>query len=116
MTRLQMISGAKTAMFAGLYKYMCDNQISRRLVTRIKRNAHHAFEEYQRTTPESEIELLQLVSEPLRVELHFELWCPTLMTNPFFKRYEEANPAAVRRVCHAGVTVTFLSMGDVLFV
>lgn len=116
MTRLQMISGSKTAMFAALRQYLCDNHISRRLVGRISRNAHHAFEEYQRTTPESEIELLQLVSEPLRVELHFELYAPTLNLNPFFQRYEEANPAAVRRVCHAAVSMTFLSMGDVLFV
>merc|ERR1719316_741311 len=103
LTRLQMISGSKTAMFAALRQYLCDNSISRKLVGRINRNAHHAFEEYQRTTPEAEIELLQLVSEPLRVELHFELYGPTLNLNPFFQRYEEANPAAVRRVCHSAV-------------
>jgi len=116
MTRLQMISGNKTEMFAMLRQFLEENSISRRLQARLERNAHHAYRQYERTTPEIEIELLKLVSEPLRVELHFELYASTLSTNPFFGIYEKTHPAAIRRVCHNAVSTMFLAMGDVLFV
>lgn len=116
MTRLQMILGSKTTMFSELRQYLVDNNISPRLVARVSRNAHRAYAEYQRTTPEADIELLKLVSEPLRVELHFEVYSRVLLSNPFFAKYEKLNPAAVRRVCHTAVEVEFLSAGDVVFV
>lgn len=116
MTRLQMISGSKNEMFAPLRRYLGDNEISRKLTLRIQRNAHHSWSEFQKALPESDIELLKLVSEPLRVELHYELYKPVLTLNPFMCRYEHENSAAVRRICHSAVGTSFLASGDVLFV
>jgi len=116
MTRLQMITGNKSEMFAALRIFLEENKISRRLTARLERNAHHAYQEFERSTPETEIELLKLVSEPLRVELHYELYNKPLSVNPFFQQYQEVNPAAVRRICHSAVSTMFLAAGDIVFV
>eukprot|EP00929_Paragymnodinium_shiwhaense_P013895 TRINITY_DN121745_c0_g1_i1.p1 TRINITY_DN121745_c0_g1~~TRINITY_DN121745_c0_g1_i1.p1 ORF type:complete len:1099 (-),score=264.01 TRINITY_DN121745_c0_g1_i1:280-3576(-) len=116
MTRLQMISGTKAEMITVLRQYLVDNGLSRRLMSRIMRSAHHAYEEFQMQTPEENIQLLKLVSEPLRVELHFELYSPSLCVHPFFQKYGDTNPAAMRRICHSAIGQDFLTMGDVLFV
>jgi len=116
MTRLQMLSGAKNEMFHALRRYLSDHDISRRLTQRISRNAHHAYHEFERTLPESDIQLLKLVSEPLRVELHYELYKPVLTNNPFMRTFCEEIPPAVRRICHTAVSTSFFASGDVVFI
>jgi hypothetical protein len=50
------------------------------------------------------------------MDIHFELFAPTLSEHPFFALYQDINPAAVRRICHTAVRESFLAKGDVLFV
>lgn len=115
MTRLQVIASQRSAQFAALNRYLSDCGISRRLAIRVQRNARHALKQGERNTPESKVELLQIISEPLRSEIHFEVHSPLLMKHPFFWIYSRVNPAAVRRLCHSAVADVSLSRGDVLF-
>lgn len=66
--------------------------------------------------PEAEVELLQVISQPLVMEIHYEVYCPILAAHPFFKRYHRANLLAVRKLCHTAVRMFSLSHGDLLFV
>jgi hypothetical protein len=94
---------------------LADNNISQSLKTRIQRNAIHAFEELQRNMPEENVELLRIVSEPLRVELHFEVYGTILMSHPFFSCYHEVNNMGLRKICHSCVAPFHISGGDLLF-
>merc|ERR1712203_1252749 len=64
---------------------------------------------------EDEVELLKIISEPLRVELRFEANSPQLKQHPFFFCLSVLMPAAMRRICHSAITTLQISRGDVLF-
>merc|ERR1712137_889532 len=84
MTRLYILSNTQAQQLAALRRYLGENGISSRLAVRVQRNAQHAIMEMQRFMPEEKVDLLALVSEPLRMELHFELLCPVFGVHPFF--------------------------------
>jgi len=115
MTKLQIIAGRSTTEFTTLRRYLLDACISHKLSIRIQRNAKHAVAEQARCMTEQAVELLRMVSEPLRVELHFELYAHVFNKHHFFKQYVELCPAAMRKVCHHAVSVKPLSRDDVVF-
>merc|ERR1712107_889792 len=65
--------------------------------------------------PEGAVELLQLLSTPVRMELDYEVHSPTLAGHPFFAFYKRMNPLAVRQVCHRTINRVMMHRGDVLF-
>merc|ERR1719162_129146 len=115
MTRLQFLAGQRTQQLTMLNLYLVHNGISRRLAARVHRSVLHAIAEQKRHTPEAQVELLPLLSEPLRIELHFEVYCPVLDMPPFFKQYSNQNPAAMRQICHQAVSILALARSYVLF-
>jgi len=66
-------------------------------------------------TPESSIELLSLISTPLRRELHFEVHSPLLIVHPFFRTYIDIYPTAIKKVCHEAIRLLTFSPGDIVF-
>merc|ERR1712032_1246131 len=80
-----------------LRKYLLDNAISYILTMRVQRSAQHALLEQQNYIPEGHVELLELVSEPLRIELHFELYSRILKCHPFSSRTR----MSVHTLCNA---------------
>jgi len=115
MTRLEIATAQESERFTLLKQYLFDNHITSKVALRVERNAQHALAERKRNTPESSIELLGLVSEPLRVELHFEINMPVLGYHPFFRNYSLTSPSTMRQVCHQCVARLTLSRSDVLF-
>lgn len=77
---------------------MREHHISSRTALRVQRNAQYALDEQKRRrrevvdlikkavirrhTPEEDIELLVFLSEPLRVELRYEITMPSLRSEP----------------------------------
>jgi len=117
MTRLDILASREASQFRWLRRYLLENYISARLTARVVRNAQHALEERHRNVSEIDVELLRLVSTPLRAELHFEVYTPLLDNHPFFAKYCKENSAAMRKICHVAVTkIGPLSHGDVVFV
>jgi hypothetical protein len=98
-----------------LQKYLHHNGISQALRMRVLRNAQHALTEQARQTPEQQVELLNLVSEPLRAEIRFEIYCPFLSLHPFFRYYAKICPQVMRRVAYEAVTTSLVHAGDILF-
>jgi len=115
MTRLEIISGRDSTQVSVMRRYLRQNNISRELTIRVQRNAQHAILEQQRFMPEDKVELLQLVSEPLRSDIHCELYRPVLEVHPFFQKWAQEHHEVVRNICHRGLSVMTLSLGDVLF-
>lgn len=115
MTRLQIIQATQSSQVSMLNQYLFDHGISTKVALRVQRNAMYALAQQKKNTPESSIELLAVVSEPLRIELHYEIHMPVVCQHPFFKCYNEVNSAAMRRLCHVAVSTLDLSRGDVLF-
>jgi len=117
MTRVQMMqdSFSKSLDFSMLRRYLAKAGISKKLILRIQRNAKHTMAQISKSTPESEIKLLHLVSEPLLMELHFELHNPVLVKHHLFKLYSDLSPPAMRRVCHLAVSIKLLSRDDIVF-
>lgn len=116
MTRLNIISGREASMFAALRDYLLDHKISSQLTMRVQRNARHSLLESRHNCLEKDIELLHLISEPLRMEIHFELYNPILEAHPLFRRMRDESPASNRRVCHSAVCTCFMWPGDIVFV
>lgn len=115
LTRLQVISSQQQTEFASLRRYLSDRGISRELSARVTCNAKHAAVEQTRAATESGVALLKLISEPLLVELHFEVHNQVLGFHSFFRAYETVNPRGVRQLCHVAVSQQSVSKGDVVF-
>lgn len=115
MTRLHIISRKQSVQFSMLRRFLFENGISQRLMARLQRNARHALALRSRHLAECDVELLGIVAEPLRVELHFEIHWPKLEIHPLFSRYGRESPEAVRRLCHMAVNALVFERGDVLF-
>lgn len=114
MTRLHMITAQEAKNTAALRTYLIDNEISSRLAIRVQRHAQDAAILEKKNTPESSIKLLELLSEPLRVELHYEIYEPVLKAHPFFEKLNNFDRQAFRRICHS-MKKNCYTRGDVIF-
>jgi len=115
MTQLHMLSKKDVEKFQVLKRYLSKHEISSALAVRVIHNAQHALAETQRFMEENRVELLGMISEPLRVELHFELYAPVLCVHPFFRVFCETCPQVMKKVCHAAMSQLLVSTGDVVF-
>jgi len=116
LTQLNFLSSQQSIKTAVLRRYLFQNGIPVKLAMRVQRNAAHAIREQQRLMPESEVELLALVSQPLQIEIHFEMHGRDLKIHPFFAFYIEECPQVMRKVCHHSVLQpSRLGTGDVIF-
>merc|ERR1719450_1057199 len=109
MTQWYIIGSQQAQQLTVLRRYLSQNGISKKLALRVQRNAKHALAEQQKHMPESAVCLIKQVSEPLRVELHFEMYNPMLSVHPFFARYVEECPHVVRKVCHTAMQANQVS-------
>merc|ERR1740130_1183783 len=100
MTQWYIIGSQQAQQLTLLRRYLSQNGISKKLALRVQRNAKFSMKEEQKHMPESGVALMKHVSEPLHVELHFEMYNPMLQVHPFFARYVEECPHVVRKVCH----------------
>jgi len=115
MTRLHILSSHQTRQLSILRRYMVQNKITDKTMLRVQRNAQHHLHWQERVMAEASVELLSLVSEPLRVELHYEMYARYLDEHPFFHRYIEECPQVMRKVCHSATALELVSASDILF-
>jgi CRP-like cAMP-binding protein len=115
MTQLNIIGSHQTQHLSILRRYLHQNGIPNKLAMRVQRNAQYAVTEQQRMLPEQSVKYLQMVSEPLRVEIHLEMYAPIFMIHPFFETYLSECPQVMRKVCHLATSTMNLSAGDVIF-
>merc|ERR1712127_1039615 len=58
---------------------------------------------------------MPLITEPLRMELHFEIYGASLSDHPFFASYMAECRQAMRRICHNAMSMLHFAPGDVVF-
>merc|ERR1711920_623489 len=115
LTHLNMMASQDSQKMTQLQHYLFDNKISTAVSLRVQRGAQHALQEQKRNLCEKGIELIFLISEPLRMDLHYEIGMPVLCMHPFFRIYTQVSKPLMRQVCHEAVSRLQLSCGDVLF-
>jgi len=113
MTRLHLLTSGHQQALATLRRYLKQSGISNRLAIRVQRNAQIGLT--LQHVAESSVGLLELVSRPLRVEMHFEMFCPVLENHSFFARYVQDYPHIVRQLCHSAIQNMHVAVGDVIF-
>jgi len=111
MTQMHIIRGSQARQLSNLRKYLNQNSISRNLSLRMQRSATHALS--ADLSPEY-VDLLPVISEPLRIEMHFEMYASVMSKHPYFSECIIDSPHVMRRVCHT-MTVQFLDGGEVVF-
>jgi len=114
-TQLYILGNQQSQQLNVMRRYLAQNGISKGLVLRVTRNAQHAMKMRQRATPEAAVGLLEAVSEPLRIELHYEMYFPLLGSHDFFAHYMKYCPFVVRKICHAAMSTSAYSKDDVIF-
>jgi len=112
LTQQYIINGSGARQMASLKKYLSQNKIPKNLIKRLCRSAKHAIS--GDLQPES-VDLLHVVSEPLRIEMHYEMFSRIVAAHPFFSEFLREGNHVMRRVCHSCMTMLLLDSGDVLF-
>jgi len=115
MTQLYIVASQESTRMKALSKYLHTHAISARLSTRIMNNVNEALHDLKGNVKERDVELLNVLSEPLRAELHFERHGQILLTHPLFRRLCEGNPPALKQMCHTAISTMRLSADDVVF-
>lgn len=111
MTQLMIEVGKQSVALHTLRRYLVSQRISTALLVRIQRNAMYALAQQKKSPPD----VLDLVSEPLQIEYHYELHCPALLPHPFFEAFNGVELSATRKLCHTAVKQVQLNSGDVVF-
>jgi hypothetical protein len=112
LTQTHIIDGAQSRHMATLRKFLRQNGVSSNLALRMQRNAQHCVS--GDLSPDS-VTLLGVVTEPLRVEMHFEMYASALRNHNFFADLLVSNPSVMRRVCHCAMSTVYLADRDVVF-
>lgn len=112
LTQVHIIGGGHSRHMATLRKYLKQNRISSNLALRVQRSAQHAVS--GDLTPDA-VDLLQVVSDPLKVEMHFEMYALVVRCHPFFCDYIAEGRQVMRRVCHYAMSTLLLAKDDVIF-
>jgi len=112
LTQLSIIESSQSRNMAVLRKYLTQNSISRNLALRVQRSAKHAL--LGELTPDM-VDLLQVVSEPLRIEMHHEMYSKVYSAHPFFSAYLEEYAQESRKLCRWAMTSLLVDQGDIIF-
>eukprot|EP00931_Biecheleriopsis_adriatica_P048316 TRINITY_DN27915_c0_g1_i3.p1 TRINITY_DN27915_c0_g1~~TRINITY_DN27915_c0_g1_i3.p1 ORF type:complete len:942 (+),score=174.95 TRINITY_DN27915_c0_g1_i3:207-3032(+) len=115
MTRLEIVSTRRSQMLNELDRWIYEANLSYELAFKVQRSAKKGMDEMEKNVPEEKIQLLHVISDPLRMEAHFEIYSRVLFMHPFFACYARVNPGGVRQVCHKAVSQIKVSNGDVIF-
>lgn len=112
LTQQYIIGGSGARQLATLKRYLKQNNVSKVITKRVCRNAKHAIS--GDLTPES-VELLHVISEPLKIELAFDMYSQVLMCHPFFLELLQESSPMLRPICHRAMSMLLLSGTDVIF-
>eukprot|EP00930_Biecheleria_cincta_P043443 TRINITY_DN29832_c0_g1_i1.p1 TRINITY_DN29832_c0_g1~~TRINITY_DN29832_c0_g1_i1.p1 ORF type:complete len:773 (+),score=106.68 TRINITY_DN29832_c0_g1_i1:24-2321(+) len=115
MTHLEIVSSHRSNMFASLDRFLTAYSLPRELRVKIHRNARHALHAKEHNTQESSIELLRLISEPLLMRLHYQMYMSSLAVAPWCRCLQELHEPAMVRLCHDAMCVEEAHQDDIVF-
>jgi hypothetical protein len=112
LTQQYIIGGSGARQMATLKKYLLQNKVPKNLIKRIIRSAKHAIS--GDLQPDS-VDLLVVVSEPLKIQMHYEMYSRIVSAHPFFSEFLTNGNQPMRRVCHSCMSMLLLDSTEVLF-
>mmetsp|Transcript_15596 Transcript_15596/g.35798 ORF Transcript_15596/g.35798 Transcript_15596/m.35798 type:complete len:775 (-) Transcript_15596:69-2393(-) len=115
MTHLRNMNSDYARQLLELSRFVRFQKISSQLSLRIRRHLEHIIVKGSQEINEKDVQLFKFLSEPLRMELHVEIYSKTLMHHPLFNKFAEMNTVAMRKICHQTLSTTMISLGDCLF-
>jgi hypothetical protein len=115
MTTLRNMNSEQAKNMSLLQRYLRSNQISISLCVRIRRHVDFKFKMQRQTVQEKDVSLLQMLSAPMRHDLHYELYCAPLKSHGFFAHFDTSFKRAVKKICSEAVESLHVSEGDVFF-
>jgi len=110
MTQLQNLSSSESRQFWLLRRYFKDWGVRRHVAIRVQRYLEYAYARQRQRVQDSEVKLLSLLSETLRLELKHETFSQYLRGHPLFKLCCE-NP----RIFGKALSASHWAIGDLLF-
>jgi len=122
MTQFQITAAERSQALSQLSQFLYDQRVSRYLTLRLVRAANSAMLVQSRKTPEDKIVLLGLISDTLKMELHYEMYCRPesgacglQVGHPFFRRLQDKHVRIMQKICHHAISPMDLTDEDVLF-
>mmetsp|Transcript_140712 Transcript_140712/g.350820 ORF Transcript_140712/g.350820 Transcript_140712/m.350820 type:complete len:396 (+) Transcript_140712:3-1190(+) len=86
-----------------LKKFLNQNNVPRALGSRIMHYVDFVLDKRQKRVHVSTVHFLNLISGPLHIELHTELFAPTLCWHPCFSQIFKANVPMMREICTTAI-------------
>jgi len=115
MTQLRQITNVFDHNISTLRRYLKSKDIPHALFMRIMKYVEHQLLSKKQQIQESDVELMHIISLPMRQELMLHIYQPFLLKHPFFKTYGKEDRHAMQRICNSVISVVPLSTGDLLF-
>eukprot|EP00931_Biecheleriopsis_adriatica_P067312 TRINITY_DN41470_c0_g1_i1.p1 TRINITY_DN41470_c0_g1~~TRINITY_DN41470_c0_g1_i1.p1 ORF type:complete len:744 (+),score=160.80 TRINITY_DN41470_c0_g1_i1:59-2290(+) len=115
MTHIRSLKSAEIKQFSKLESFLQEHKISLVLSLRVRRYLEHNLNKQRRTPQEADIELFARLSEPLKIELHHEVYGPLIIKHPFFAYFQSVNLYAMKSFCHTGIQSIQLCKDDTVF-
>mmetsp|Transcript_57901 Transcript_57901/g.130857 ORF Transcript_57901/g.130857 Transcript_57901/m.130857 type:complete len:788 (-) Transcript_57901:152-2515(-) len=115
MTNLRNLGAKQSTQFWTLRKYFRQQRISMELSRRVFRYVNAVLMTAQTQIKENEVELLHLLSQPLKSEVQTELYNRGMHLHPFMMAVAKRSKAVMRKICLTAISATSVSKMDVVF-
>jgi len=115
MTQLHQSNRKKGKQREDIRKYISENKLSLDLGNRIVAFGRKHNPTSRKHVHEDEIQILKVMPESLRLQLHWEVYLPVLTPHPFFFNCNESDEGCMLDICHNAMSEMSLPSGQELF-
>lgn len=115
MTQLFMLTHDRLCQNVNMRRYFVENGLSMEVTDKILDFLEYRLKDSQRKIQEKDVPILQVLPERIRIQMHVEIFKPSLLWIPFFEYFEELDNARLRSICHAAVSEQSLLPDQELF-
>mmetsp|Transcript_11579 Transcript_11579/g.26950 ORF Transcript_11579/g.26950 Transcript_11579/m.26950 type:complete len:750 (+) Transcript_11579:132-2381(+) len=112
---LVRIKGIRQQKMWRLKRFLLQHEFPAKLKDRVLRYCLRALENRRDFVKTEEVELLNLLSKPLRQEVHSYTKLATLKQHPFLRRLSHGHAALMHKICTEAVSEVVFSKGDLIF-
>lgn len=115
LTQLVLINSKYSKQRQKLHEYLQYHSVDARFAARVQRRARTVQEEHKKHIQQGEVELLNLLSAPLLLELSYKIMSPVVLHHPFFIAYGKQSWSAIRQLCKVAMEEHRFHSHDLVF-
>jgi len=115
MTTLRRINLERSKEREAIRRYIAEKKVSVELGNRITAFLRRHNFMAKKRVHEEDIQVFKVLPETLRLQLHWEVYIPTLLPHPFFHHLCEVDEKTVLDVCHHAMAEHYLGTSQELF-